>query len=107
MEWDVAYGALAASIHAWNVWGPLGEALGRGAWHADVSVKFRRDADGNDGQAPVMPSQRLLRYLVTLPGVEMLSPDVDVAVVPRTGPRLGLEPLAMERLIVATRLGGT
>ena len=65
LEWDVAYGVLAASIHAWNVWGPLAEALARGSWHADVSVKFRRDADGHAGQAPVMPSQRLLRYLVT------------------------------------------
>ena len=60
-EWEAQFGSLQASVVAWPVWTPLAHALVRGTWYGDVSPRFERDNAGGYLQAPVMPSQRLLR----------------------------------------------
>ena len=60
-EWEAQFGSLQAGDVAWPVWTYLAHALVRGAWYGDVSPRFERDNAGGYLQAPLMPSQRLLR----------------------------------------------
>ena len=39
-DWEAEFGVVEAGVHAWPVWGVVAEALVRGCWHADVSVRF-------------------------------------------------------------------
>ena len=62
---------------------------------------------GGTSQAPVMPSQRLLRFFASLPCSDIIPPLGAACELPRAGRRLGLEPAPMERLVAAVRLGAS
>jgi hypothetical protein len=106
-EWEAQFGSLQASVVAWSVWTPLAHALVRGTWYGDVSPRFERDNAGGYLQAPVMPSQRLLRLFASLPCDDIARPDCAASEVSRVLGRMGSESMPVNALMAAVRLGAS
>ena len=91
--------------------GPSGVLLQRHWREAAGARMFRLDSEEIVRAIlvthPSCPPKGFCGAFVSLPCVEIRSPLDEVPVVSGRGPRLGLEPMKMDQLISAVRLGAT